>query len=294
MRAIEQFTNARTMKNPSVNWGGMVTILFQGALTFFIVVLVLAPFFWIVSTSFKADLEVVSPNPTLFPKQLVLAQYIRLLVNTKYMLFFRNSVIVGLGSVVLTLFVSCLAAYGLHRPSFPGKMIISRVFLASYLFPGILLLLPLYQMFSELNFIDTPISLIVVNVAFSAPLCTWLIASFLRFVPREVEEAAMMDGASRLYVLTNVILPLLRPGLAAVSIYAFIASWQEYMFASIFIIRDDMKTLPLGLATLIDQYQHSWGLLAAGATTITLPVIVLFALMGRRFVEGLIYGAVKG
>jgi multiple sugar transport system permease protein len=131
-------------------------------------------------------------------------------------------------------------------------------------------------------------------VAFTTPMSTWLLASFFQYIPYEVEESALMDGASRLRVLTDVIVPLLRPGMAAVGIYAFIVAWGEYMFASVFINTDIRKTLPVGLSMLIDQYRLDWGLLAAGATAITIPVIILFAFLGRRFVEGLISGSVKG
>lgn len=263
-------------------------------LVLFVIVLVLGPFYWIAITSFKPNSEIYDTVQTFFPKALVLDHYERMLVGTKYLYFLKNSVIVSLGSVILTLMVSSLAAYGLHRPSFYGKAFFSRLILITYMFPGILLLIPLYQMFQKVRLIDNLLGLMIVNVAFSAPLSTWLLASFFRFIPREVEESAMIDGASRLRVLTHVILPLLKPGLAAVAIYAFIAAWQEYMFASVFIIRENLKTLPLGLTTLMTQYHMDWGLLAAGATAITVPVIILFAFLGRRFVEGLISGAVKG
>lgn len=263
-------------------------------LVLFVIILVLGPFYWIVITSVKPTTEILSNVQAPLPKQWVIDHYQRLLVGTKYLVFLRNSLIVSAGSVLLTLIVSCLAAYGLHRPAFRGKGFISRLVLITYLFPGILLLIPLYQMFSKVHLIDNLFGLMIVNVAFSAPLSTWLLASFFRFIPHEVEESAMIDGASRTRVLTQVILPLLKPGLSAVAIYAFIASWQEYMFASVFIFSEDRKTLPLGLTTLMTQYHLDWGLLAAGATAITVPVIILFAFLGRRFVEGLISGAVKG
>ncbi len=285
----------RRLRYPSgVDLGGLLGHLGSALLVLFVVVLVLGPFYWIVTTSFKPGPDVVDPNPSLFPRQWVLDHYQRLLVGTKYLSFLSNSVIVAVGSVSLTLVVACLAAYGLHRPPFPGKDLMSRLVLVTYLFPGMLLLIPLYQMFNNVGMINTLSSLVIVNVAFAAPLSTWLLASFFRFIPREVEESAMLDGASRTRVLTRVILPLLKPGLAAVAIYAFIASWQEYMFSSVFIISDNMKTLPLGLTTLMTQYHMDWGLLAAGATAITVPPMILFAFLGRRFVEGLISGAVKG
>ncbi|HEY42432.1 MAG TPA: carbohydrate ABC transporter permease [Anaerolineae bacterium] len=266
----------------------------ESLIILFIVILVLGPFYWIITTSFKPTAEIYDPVPTLFPQKWVLDHYKNLIMGTNYLYYLRNSTAVAIVTVVLTLIVSSSAAYALHRPAFPGKALLSRLILLSYMFPGILLLVPLYQMLTKLGLIDKLISLPLVMVAFTCPMSTWLLATFFSFIPREVEESALMDGASRVRVLTQIIIPLLKPGLAAVGIFVFVISWGEYMFASVFINSEVLKTLPVGLAALIDQYRLDWGLLAAGATAITVPVIILFALMGRRFVEGLISGAVKG
>ena len=274
---------------------GIVSARFSELLLIsFIVLLVLGPFYWIITTSFKPTAEIYDPIPSLFPRKLVLEHYENLIVGTKYLIYLRNSIVVSLTTVVLTLIVACLAAYALHRPAFRGKALLSRLILLTYMFPGILLLVPLYQMLTKLGLINNLLGLPLVMVAFTTPMSTWLLASFFHYIPREVEESALMDGASRMRVLTQIILPLLKPGLAAVGIYVFIVSWGEYMFASVFINSEVLKTLPVGLAALIDQYRLDWGLLAAGSTAIAAPVIILFALMGRRFVEGLISGSVKG
>jgi multiple sugar transport system permease protein len=259
-----------------------------------IFVLSLGPFYWISTTSLKSTYEIYNPIQTLFPQRFVFQHYENLLIGTNYPNYLINSILVSVATVSLTIIVSTLAAYALHRPAFRGKALLSRMILVSYMFPGILLLVPLYQMFSKLGIIDNLLSLPIVVVAFTTPMATWLLASFFHYIPYEVEESALMDGASRLRVLTHIIIPLLKPGIAAVGIYSFIMAWGEYMFASIMINTDLNKTLPVGLSMLVDQYRLDWGLLAAGATAITIPVIVIFALMGRRFVEGLISGSVKG
>ncbi|OGO18357.1 MAG: hypothetical protein A2Z14_04780 [Chloroflexi bacterium RBG_16_48_8] len=260
----------------------------------FIIVLVVGPFYWIATTSFKSTYEIYDPIPSLFPKQFSLMHWKNLLVGTDYPYFMKNSAIVSSAAVVITLVISAMAAYALHRPAFRGKELLSRLILISYMFPGILLLVPLYQMFSRMNLIDNLISIPIVLVAFSTPMSTWLLASFFQFIPYEVEESALMDGASRIGVLSKIIIPLLRPGLAAVGIYVFITSWGEYMFASVFLNTQLKRTLPVGLAMLTDQYRLDWGLLAAGATAICVPVIILFAILGRRFVEGMLTGSTKG
>lgn len=276
------------------DWGTIVSRMAELLLIMFIVLLVLGPFYWIITTSFKPTADIYDPEPTLFPRKFVLEHYDNLIVGTKYLYYLRNSTLVAIATAIFTLVVASSAAYALHRPAFLGKAMLSRTILIIYMFPPILLLVPLYQMFTKLGLIDNLISLPIIMVAFTTPMSTWLLASFFHYIPREVEESAQMDGASRLRVLTTIIIPLLRPGLAAVGIFAFIVSWGEYMFASVFINSEVLKTLPVGLAGLIDQYRLDWGLLAAGATAITVPVIILFMIMGRRFVEGLISGAVKG
>jgi multiple sugar transport system permease protein len=281
-------------KASRIDFGIIISRIAELMLILFIVMLVLGPFYWIFTTSFKPTAEIYDPVPTLFPSGFVLDHYENLIVGTKYLYYLRNSTIVAITTVILTLVVASLAAYALHRPVFPGKAVLSRLILVTYMFPGILLLVPLYQMLTKVGLIDSLFGLPLVVTAFTTPMSTWLLASFFNYIPREVEESALMDGASRVRVLTEVIIPLLKPGLAAVGIYVFIVSWGEYMFASVFINSEILKTLPVGLAALIDQYRLDWGLLAAGATAITVPVIILFALMGRRFVEGLISGAVKG
>jgi multiple sugar transport system permease protein len=270
----------------------LAVVVLQIFAVFVLTLLVLGPFYWIVASSLKETVEILLPIPTLFPEKLSLIHY-EALFSSRFRGFLGNSIKVSLLSVLLTLVVSSLAAYSLHRPPFPGKSLISKLILATYLFPGILLLVPLYQLFYQFGLIDSLLGIVVVNVAFTAPLSTWLLASFFTHIPQEVQESALLDGASRLRVLTRIILPLLRPGLASVALFAFIFSWQEYMFSSVFLIRDEVKTLPLGLATLMTQYSIDWGLLSAGAVVIALPVVLLFVAAGRQFVEGLISGSIK-
>ena len=140
---------------------------------------------------------------------------------------------------------------------------------------------------------DRLTALIIINVTFAAPFAVWMLQAFFRTIPPELEEAAALDGATRVQVMLKIILPLSAPGIASIAIFAFIMSWTEYMFASVLIVSDANRTLPVGLAGIIGQYQIDWGLLLAGATLTTLPVIILFSFVGRHFVEGLTTGAVK-
>jgi multiple sugar transport system permease protein len=189
--------------------------------------------------------------------------------------------------------LSTLAAYGLYRLRLPGRTLLFRVILVTYAFPGVLLLIPLYGMLSSLHLIDRLVALVVVNVTFTAPFAVWMLQAFFSTIPDELEEAAALDGANRLQILVRVVLPLAAPGVASVAIFAFITSWTEYMFASVLILSDANRTVPVGLAGIIGQYQVDWGLLLAGATLTMLPVLILFGFVGRNFIEGLTAGAIK-
>jgi multiple sugar transport system permease protein len=264
-----------------------------GLAVMILMVVVIAPFYWIFSSSIKAPQEIIAQIPTLFPQSFTLEHYDHLLQSSAFPSYLVNSTVVALLTMTLTILLSTTAAYGLYRLRFPGSDFLFRVILVTYAFPGILLLVPLYEMLSSIGLIDTRWALVIVNVTFAAPFAVWMLQAFFRSVPYELEEAAALDGASRLRIMLRIMLPLTAPGIASIAIYAFITSWTEYMFASILIISDANRTVPVGLAGIIGQYQVDWGLLLAGATVTTLPVLILFSLVGRNFIDGLTAGAVK-
>ncbi|MGK9235423.1 carbohydrate ABC transporter permease [Inquilinus limosus] len=256
-------------------------------------VLVLLPFWWIVTGSIKAPREIIARAPTLVPESFTLRHFEKLLGASDYPRYLGNSLLVGLGSTAITVLLAVLAAYGFYRLRFPGRELLFRAVLVAYAFPGILILIPLYGMMSQAGLIDTPAALVVVNVTFASPFAIWMMRSFFAAIPAELEEAALIDGASRLAILVRIMVPLAAPGIASVAIFAFIASWTEYLFASVLILSDANRTLPVGFAGIIGQYQIDWGLLLAGATLATIPVVLLFGIVGRWFIAGLTAGAVK-
>ncbi|MGO4833130.1 carbohydrate ABC transporter permease, partial [Rhizobiaceae sp. 2RAB30] len=203
------------------------------------------------------------------------------------------SLMVALFSTAVTVLLALPAAYAFFRMDFPGRNALYRVILLAYAFPGVVVLIPLYGLFSKAGLIDSRISLVIVNVAFALPFSIWMMRSFLASVPKEIEEAAVIDGAPTTTILLRILMPLIAPGIASVAIFAFISSWTEYLFASVLIVSDARRTIPVGFAGIIGQYQIDWGLLLAGATAATVPVVILFALVGRWFVSGLTEGAVK-
>ena len=260
---------------------------------FLLLFIVIAPFYYVITSSFKAPQEIIARTPTLIPQSFTLQHYEKLFRSSNFPIYLVNSLIVASGAMLLCVVLSTPAAYGLYRLRLPGGKLLFRVILVTYAFPGVLLLIPLYGMLSQLGLIDRLLALIIINVTFTAPFAVWMLRAFFTTIPLELEEAAALDGATRLQALMRIVLPLSAPGVASVAIFAFITSWTEYMFASVLILSDANRTVPVGLAGIIGQYQVDWGLLLAGATVTMLPVLFLFSLVGRSFVEGLTAGAVK-
>ena len=264
-------------------WGAMAVLM----------VLVLGPLYWVTVSSLKSREEILRTTPTLIPQDVTFDSFSQLFTATDYQTYLTNSFIVALLTAVLTVLVAFLGAYGLYRLRIPGGDKIAGIVLLSYMIPGTLLLVPLYQVFAQLRIVNTHMALILVNIAFTAPFCTWLLRGFLQAVPREIDEAAAVDGAGPLRTMLSVVLPLMAPGLATVAVYAFVYSWTEFVFASQLLVSDDLKTLPIGLSAIMGQYTVDWGLLMAGTVCTMVPAIVAFTFVGKYFVGGLTAGAVK-
>lgn len=251
------------------------------------------PFWWVVTGSVKLPREIIQRVPTMIPHSFTLQHFEKLLQASDFPTYLLNSVLVSAFSTAVTLLLALPAAYAFFRMEFPGRNALYRVILLAYAFPGIVVLIPLYGLFASVGLVDNRAALVIVNVAFALPFSIWMMRSFLASVPREIEEAAVMDGAPVTTILLRILMPLIAPGIASVAIFAFISSWTEYLFASVLIQADARRTIPVGFAGIIGQYQIDWGLLLAGATAAIVPVVVLFALVGRWFVSGLTEGAVK-
>ncbi len=256
-------------------------------------VIVLGPLYWVTMSAFKDRREILQAVPTWFPQSFTLSNFEQLFVTTDYAVYLRNSLIVGIATLVVTLIVSLAAAYGLYRLRVPGSGKIAGIVLLSYMIPGSLLIVPLYKTLAGMGLIDSYAGLVLVNVAFTAPFCTWLLRGFIHAVPVELDEAAAIDGAGPIRTMVQVVLPLMAPGVATVAVYSFVYSWTEFVFASQFIVSDALKTLPIGLSALVGQYTVNWGLVMAGTVSTLLPTVVLFLFVGRFFVGGLIAGATK-
>lgn len=251
------------------------------------------PWIWMMLSSFRPDSELTHSPITLIPGQLTLIHHIELLRRTNFIWNLRDSLVVACGAVALGLLLSMPAAYAFSRFRFHGRSPLRTAFLVINMFPVVMLILPLFVIMRDLHLLDTYIALIAGHATFTLPFAIWLMTSYIDGIPPELDEAAMVDGATRLQTLRLVVLPLALPGVMAVGIYLFITSWNEYLFALMFSGRN-VRTVTVALQLFIGENQIQWGLLMAGGTLVALPATILFLFAQRQLVSGLTGGAVKG
>lgn len=253
----------------------------------------LFPIYWMVVSSFR-DPNALFAAPRLAPGPFSLESYATLLELTDYPQQFRNSVIVALAVVAITLVASVMIAYAVTRFRVPGRALIIGTMLYAYMFPPMLLAIPLYSIFTAIGIADSLLALVVAHCTLTLPLGVWLLWGFFRAMPFELEEAAMVDGCTRLGSFLRVVLPLSAPGIVTVAVFAFLLSWTDYAYALVMVSSDMQKTLPVGIASMIGAFDMRWGEIMAGASLIVAPLFMLFTFLSRYFIQGLSAGAMKG
>lgn len=251
------------------------------------------PFYWAVVASLTPEARLFA-EPSLWPRELVLDHYRALFDERNFWVPIRNSLVVAGLTTLFCVTVGALAAYALARLHFRGKGPILALILAVTMFPQISIVSPLYLVLRALRLINTFPGLILPYLTFAMPLTVWLLVGFFRQLPRDLEEAALVDGATRWQAFTRVILPLTVPGLATTAILTFIYSWNEFLFALSFTLGPERQTVPVAIALFRGQYQVPWGQILAAAVVATTPVAALVLVFQRRIVQGLTSGAVKG
>jgi multiple sugar transport system permease protein len=267
-----------------------------GAYSFLIALLVIVvfPFYWMTVTSFKGEEQMRSLVSMFWPSPVVLDNYRQLLAKTDFVAWFGNSVTVAVSSTLLATAIGTIGAYALARLSFLGRAFMSSAVLITYLVPPSILFIPLYAQMRNLGLADSLAGLIAAYPSFTVPFVTWLMMGYFESIPEELEEAAMIDGATRFGAFRRVILPLAAPGVLAAGLYAFTQAWNEFLYALVFITDVKLRTLPVGLSTFITGDVYGWGYLMAGAVLTTLPVIAAYIYLQKYMVEGLTAGSVKG
>jgi len=268
---------------------GAKAVVLIGAL-----LIILGPYAIMFLTSLNSQQQLVSAGASLIPQHPSFAAYGELIRSTPFLYYLRNSVLVACMSVPITLTFATGAAIALSRFDFRGKSACLTGLLVAQMFPAVLLVISLQDQLRTFGLINTKVGLALVHSAFAIPFATWLLKGFADSLPKELDEAGRIDGASSRQVITNIIMPLLLPGMVAAGTYAFILTWNEFLYALTFTSSPTTRTLPVGLNLFIGDYQIRWDLLTAGGVLSVLPVIVGFLLVQKRLVAGLAAGAVKG
>jgi multiple sugar transport system permease protein len=254
----------------------------------------LFPFYWMAMTSFKPDAELLSRDANPFwihhPS---FAHFEKLLFHTSYPEWMWNTIVVSVVSTFVSLIASVLAAYAIERLRFRGAKTTGMAIFLAYLVPPSILFIPLATIVFQMGLFDTRWALIFTYPTFLIPFCTWLLMGYFRSIPYELEECALIDGATRWQILTKIILPLAVPGLISAGIFAFTLSWNEFIYALTFVSSSEVKTVPVGVVTeLVEGDVYHWGALMAGALLGSLPVAILYSFFVEYYVSGMT-GAVK-
>lgn len=250
------------------------------------------PFAWLFITSITPARELATGG--LLPENPTLDAYPTLLVTTPFIRFLANSLVVAAGTVLLTITCALLGGTALSRYRFRGRRAVLFAILFLQLIPEILLIVPLYIELKTFGLLDNRVGLILVYSSFALSFSTWLMKGFIDQIPLEIEEAALIDGCSRFQTFRYVIVPLSRPGVIAAATYAFIYSWNEFLFALTFMPSEDLRTIPVGLSRFIGQNLISWDLLTAGGVLAAIPILIGFMIAQKGLISGLASGAVKG
>lgn len=271
----------------------VVTRVASYAILLMMTVLIFTPIFWMISTSLKSEAVMFDTPIELIPSDPTLNSYINLWSTYPFLTYLRNSIFVVSVATFFSVSVSTFAGYGISRFNFKGRGVFMSFLLATQLFPSIMLLIPYYKTFKTLNLIDSHLGLIIAYVSFTIPFCTWMMRGYFAGISKDLDQAAAIDGAGRIKIFTSVILPIAWPGIAATAIYAFIAGWNEYLFALVFLNTAEKKTVSLAIGQLIGEYRILWNDMMAASFFALVPMIIIFIFFNRYLVEGLSAGAVK-
>ncbi len=251
------------------------------------------PFLWMLLTSIKPEGEILRRTPSLWTAHPQFGRYSDVL-HAGFARALRNSLIVATGTTVAGVAVAALAGYALARFDLPLRRYLLLMVMGVQMFPLVVLIIPLFVVMKALGLLDSWLGLIVAYLSFTTPLAVWLLRSFFETIPRDLEEAAMSDGATRFGAMVRVIFPLAGPGLAATAIFSFIAAWNEFLFALTFVKKENLRTLPVALSAFVGQQQADWGLIMAASVLFTVPVVLFFLAVHRRLTTGMVAGSVTG
>ncbi|NHN31494.1 carbohydrate ABC transporter permease [Paenibacillus agricola] len=254
----------------------------------------LFPALWMFVTSIKPMNENFTVPPSIMVQNPTWTNYHKVIFESGIPRAFLNSIVVTGSATLLTLFIAILAGYGFSRYKFKGSKKLSSGLLYGQMMPGVVIVMPIYMTFTKIGFVDSYIGLIIANVALTIPMSVIMLTSFFKTVPRELEEAAKIDGTTTVGALFRIILPVSSPGLIAVTVYAFLHIWEEFLFALILTNSDTVRTLPIGITHFSGEFVVDWGAMMGASMLVSVPVLIIFLLCNKYFVQGLSDGSVKG
>lgn len=263
--------------------------------TWALVLLAAFPLGWMMLTSVKPPEEFFTTPPTILPHGLTFEHYVRLIRDTPFLDYYRNSLLLAGSTTLLVVVAATFGAWGLTRYAWRGREWVARVVLATYLLPSVVLILPLYLMMVTLGLANTIASLVVAYASFALPYALWLLRAFMAGIPRDLESAALVDGAGRMGAFFDVILPQAMPGIISTALFTFILAWNEYLYALVLVNSDEARPLTTGVMTmLVSAFNIEWPLLMAASVLMSLPLILMLGFLQSHLTRGLAAGGVKG
>lgn len=257
------------------------------------VVITLVPFIYMISASFKSQIYTFEYPPRLIPRDPTLENYIKALGKDLFGINILNSFFVATATTISTVFISSLMAYAFSRMRFPGKEVFFYILLLGMMIPPVMLIIPQFIIVKNLHLLDNLWGLIVVYISVTLSMQTFLLRSFFETIPRELEEAVLVDGGTHWDIFRKIILPLSKPGLAVVAIFTFLYAWDEFPWAHVAIREGTRRTLPVAIALFQSQYLTQWGLLFAATTVASIPAVIVFVIFQRYFIQGVITSGLK-
>lgn len=261
-----------------------------------IMIFLMFPLYWVILTSFKSNMEAYMYPPTLVAKNPSVQSYIKLFTqNAEFFIYYRNNFVVSGATAAVTTFCAILAGYALSRYHYQWNSVVSGVLYASQMFPVVSRMISLYGLLGKVHLLNTLTGLILALIAAMVPFTTMLMSSFFDSVPIDIEEAAKIDGATRTQIMTMVVLPLVKPGLVSVLIYAFLMTWDDYLHCATLIQSDSLRTLSTGVALrYLGELSYDWSLVNTISVVAMVPMILIFFFFQKYMIKGLVAGAVKG
>ena len=272
----------------------MIKKIFLHLFLIFWVLITLYPILWVIKIAFSPGNTLLSTSLSLIPEHFTFSNFQTVIFGRPFLRWFINSAICAGGTTVLGVFLACTAAYAYSRFTFPGRREGMMAFLITQMFPGTLMIIPQFILMSKLGLLNNMLGLIVIYSTTAIPFCVWILKGYFDTIPVDLEESALIDGASRNQAFWYVIVPLARPAIAITALFSFMTAWNEYILAATFMSSELNYTLPVGLRLMVGEFASDWGLFAAASLLISIPVVALFMSLQKYLISGLTAGAVKG